>query len=143
MPKKDGGNESDELAFAIVETRELARPKITMRHVWAALVGLIVLYSVVGILSVLLPILSWYRLLIFLAGVFALNESYLRFFGIVLIKAYQHYATDEMRKTCHCVPSCSEYSIKALKKYPLIVAFVKIFIRLNKTCDGSYKIDRP
>lgn len=143
MQTRDGGDDSDELAFAIVETRTLERPKTTMRHVWLALFGLLLLYCSAGVVAIFLPIDSWYRALVFTAEIVVLNESYLRFFGIVLIKAYQHYATDDMRKTCHCVPSCSEYSISELKKYPLLIAFVKIFLRLNKTCDGSYKIDKP
>ena len=133
----------EELAFAIVDTRILKRPKVNMRHVWASLFGLIIGYAVICIIWILVPVKSWERLLYFIISFFFFNEFYLRFFGIILIKAYQHYASDEMRSTCHCVPSCSEYSIMALKKYPLFVAFIKIVKRLNKTCDGSYKIDNP
>ena len=114
-----------------------------MRQVWLALFGLIFFYVVAGIVSLFLPLVVWHRFLVFALIIFVLNESYLRFFGIVLIKAYQHYASDDMRKSCHCVPSCSEYSILVLKKYPLLIAFAKIFNRLNRTCDGSYKIDNP
>ena len=114
-----------------------------MRHVWLSLIGLIFWYCTVSAIAILIPIDALYRLLVFIGEIVVVNETYLRFFGIVLIKAYQHYATDDMRKTCHCVPSCSEYSILALKKYPLLIAFVKISIRLNRTCDGSYKIDEP
>ena len=133
----------EELAFAIVDTRILKRPKVNMRHVWVCLFGLIFGHIIIGTIWILIPLQSWECLIYFLISFFFFNEFYLRFFGIILIKAYQHYASDEMRNTCHCVPSCSEYSITVLKKYPLIIAFLKIIKRLNKTCDGTYKIDKP
>ena len=121
----------------------LPRPATTMRHVWACLAILVIFYLLLGIAVILIPLHVIYKLLIFLGVFIIFNEFYLRFFGIVLIKCYQHYGTDDMRGTCKCLPSCSEYSILALKKYPLLIAFFKIYKRLNKTCDGTYKEDYP
>ena len=67
-----------------------------------------------------------------------------RIIGIFAIKCYQHYASEETRRRCLCVPSCSEYSIICLKKYELIHALLKIRKRLFKTCKGHrYVIDNP
>ena len=126
-----------------VEHRVLTRPATTMKHVWACLIILTAFYLILGIGVILIPLKFWYKLLIFVSAFILFNEFFLRYFGIVLVKCYQHYASDEMRSTCHCVPSCSEYSILVLKKYPLIIAFCKIYKRLNKTCNGDYKEDYP
>jgi putative component of membrane protein insertase Oxa1/YidC/SpoIIIJ protein YidD len=126
-----------------VDNRVLTRPKTTMKNVWACLAFLIIFYLALGISVLLIPLFFGYKILIFIGSFLLFNEFYLRYFGIVLVKCYQHYGTDEMRSTCKCLPSCSEYSILALKKYPLIIAFFKIYKRLNKTCDGTYKEDYP
>lgn len=129
--------------FLIVETRKLTRPKTTMKKVWACLFILVAFYACIGLLGILIDIDIWIKVVAYSILVIFFNEFFLRYFGIVLIECYQHYASDDMRSTCKCVPSCSEYSILVLKKYPLIWGFIKILKRLNVTCDGSYKIDEP
>jgi len=62
---------------------------------------------------------------------------------IILIKLYQHYAPDEIRRRCILMPSCSEYALLALKKYNVFKGLYKIHIRLTTKCKGSYKIDYP
>ncbi len=62
---------------------------------------------------------------------------------IGLIRLYQHYASEDTRRACTCVPSCSEYSILCLQKYNLIKALFKIRKRLFKTCGTKYMIDLP
>lgn len=62
---------------------------------------------------------------------------------ILCIKCYQHYASENIRRSCVCMPTCSEYAIIVLQKYNLIKAIKLIYIRLTKTCTGSYKIDIP
>ena len=126
-----------------VDNRALTRPATTMNHVWACLAILIIVHLFLGVGVLLIPLHFGYKILIFVCAFILFNEFYLRYFGIVLIKCYQHYGTDDIRSTCKCLPSCSEYSILALKKYPLLIAFFKIYKRLNKTCDGTYKEDYP
>ena len=123
--------------------RVFVRPSTTMRHVWVCLIITIIFYCALGVTLILIPLATLYKVLIFVGAFIIFNETFLRYFGITLIKCYQHYATDEMRSTCLCVPSCSEYSIIVLKRYPLIISFILIVIRLNKTCDGTYKEDYP
>lgn len=63
---------------------------------------------------------------------------------ILCIRCYQHYASENIRRSCLCKPTCSEYAIIVIKKYCLIKALVLIYIRLFKTCTGKiYKIDFP
>ena len=58
------------------------------------------------------------------------SDFYLRFLGIKAVECYQHYAKEETRRKCLCVPSCSEYAILCLKKYELIKALLKIKKRI-------------
>ena len=62
---------------------------------------------------------------------------------IVAIEIYQHYASEEVRRRCTLMPSCSEYALLALHKYNVIKALHKIIIRLGNKCNGIYKIDYP
>ena len=72
------------------------------------------------------------------------SECLLRLIGIKVVECYQHYAKEETRRNCLCIPSCSEYAILCLKKYELIRALLKIRKRLYVTCVGSeYIIDNP
>lgn len=67
-----------------------------------------------------------------------------KFLAIKSIECYQHYAKLTTRRKCLCMPTCSEYAIAVLKKYPIFIAIPKIKKRLLKTCKGDfYKIDPP
>ena len=60
------------------------------------------------------------------------------------IKMYQRYASEETRRKCHCMPSCSEYALLALDKYVWPKALWLIYRRLTHTCClPGYKIDYP
>jgi putative component of membrane protein insertase Oxa1/YidC/SpoIIIJ protein YidD len=57
---------------------------------------------------------------------------------------YLKLAREETRRRCLCIPSCSDYAIACLKRFPLIFSFFKIHKRLFKTCKGEmYLIDKP
>ncbi|MBQ6431527.1 MAG: membrane protein insertion efficiency factor YidD [Oscillospiraceae bacterium] len=76
--------------------------------------------------------------------VIVFSDFAFRYLGIKTIECYQHYAKEEIRRRCICVPSCSEYAILCLKKYELVHALIKIHHRLYVTCYGSdYIIDWP
>jgi len=62
---------------------------------------------------------------------------------IIAIEIYQHYASEEVRRCCTLMPSCSEYALLALQKYNIFKALYKIYTRLTKECNGIYKIDYP
>lgn len=61
-----------------------------------------------------------------------------------MILIYQHYASEDTRRQCTCIPSCSEYALIALDKFFLFKAIYKIWRRVTHTCaQPGYKIDYP
>jgi putative component of membrane protein insertase Oxa1/YidC/SpoIIIJ protein YidD len=63
---------------------------------------------------------------------------------IGLVKLYQHYAPEKIRRKCLFKPTCSEYMILALKKYGLVKGLYKSVYRVFFRCKGFvYSIDYP
>ncbi len=63
---------------------------------------------------------------------------------IGVIRLYQYYAPDEMRRRCLYMPTCSEYAVLALQKYGIVIGIYKSYYRLVHQCRGStYQIDYP
>ena len=63
---------------------------------------------------------------------------------ILLIELYQHYASEDIRRKCLLMPTCSEYALLALQKYGVLKGVYKTIIRLTKKCKGdTYYIDYP
>ena len=77
----------------------------------------------------------WWILII----VFAIT---LRFTLIWFVKLYQRYAKSEVRLRCCMSPSCSQYSILALRKYGAVIGTIKTFRRLMRCKPPGY-IDYP
>lgn len=60
------------------------------------------------------------------------------------IHLYQHYACEDLRRSCVFKPTCSEYAILALRKYGVLIGSIKTFDRLWNRCRGSiFRIDYP
>ena len=86
-------------------------------------------------------------------GSFLLNFDILSFCLVMLngkymfrfiIQVYQHYASEQRRRMCKCMPSCSEYALLTLDKYLWPKALWLIIRRLTKVCPSAgYKIDYP
>lgn len=66
----------------------------------------------------------------------------LRFTFIWFVRLYQRYARSEVRLRCCMQPSCSHYSILALKKYGAVIGTIKTFRRLMRCKPPGY-IDYP
>ena len=128
-----------------VLTRTLSRPKTKKWHVYAFFVLYFILLTTSIVYVFFIGISIPCKLLLLICTVLFINEFYLRFCLIEAIKCYQHYASDEIRRTCKCVPSCSEYALLSLKTFfPLLLALLKIKKRLYVTCNGEeYKVDFP
>lgn len=63
---------------------------------------------------------------------------------IEMVKLYQCYATEDVRRRCLFKPTCSEYFIISLQKYGVIIGLYKAYIRIFKKCKGNiYRIDYP
>ena len=130
---------------AIVSHRKLERPDTKKWHV-ILLLSIIPFVLFLAILfTLILPTEVIYKILFFLLLLLIISEIYVRFCLIQIVKCYQHYAKDETRKICMCIPSCSEYAIISLKRvFPLPLAIIKARRRLYKTCKGQeYRLDFP
>lgn len=128
-----------------VNSRVLKRPKTKK---WQVAVTFVILPFLLFLLVYgffLLKLNLFPKLLICAFSLYMLFDLYLRICFICSVKCYQHYAKEEIRRRCKCIPSCSEYAILCLKKiFPLPLALKKIKKRLFVTCDGSdFKIDFP
>ena len=85
-----------------------------------------------------------FKWLIYSISYTVIGLLFLKKICIKAIECYQHYAKDETRRRCVCIPSCSEYSIAVLKKYNIFKALHRIRIRLFRTCGGyGYVQDDP
>ncbi len=63
---------------------------------------------------------------------------------ILSVKLYQYYASEQIRRKCTLMPSCSEYTILALQKHGVIMGLYKAYFRVFKKCKGNnYSIDYP
>jgi putative component of membrane protein insertase Oxa1/YidC/SpoIIIJ protein YidD len=68
----------------------------------------------------------------------------LKYAVIGMVKLYQHYAPEEIRRRCLFMPTCSEYTIMAVRKYGCFIGLCKSYYRLVYRCDGVlYQIDYP
>ena len=126
------------------QQRSLSRPKTNIFSVvlWI-LIYLFVSFFVAFAISYAFYIAN-YKWLVYLISYIAFAFLFLKKICIKLIECYQHYAKEETRRRCVCIPSCSEYSIAVLKKYNIFKALNKIRIRLFKTCGGyGYVHDEP
>jgi len=65
-----------------------------------------------------------------------------RFVLIWFVRIYQRYASSETRLRCCFTPSCSDYTIFALKKYGTVVGGIKSIRRLIR-CGPYGGIDYP
>lgn len=128
----------------IIQSRPLSRPKTKKWHVIAEFVVFLILIGGIFFLLLVMEKNTVETMLLFFSALFIVVELYLRFCLIQVVKCYQHYASDKVRRRCLCVPSCSEYAILSLKLFPLTVALMKIRKRLYKTCKGDdYILDFP
>lgn len=129
----------------IVNSRVLIRPKTKK---WQVLICYVILPFLIFGLSLIvgrLKLSTILKIFIIFLGIIIIFETYFRVCLICTIKCYQHYASDETRRKCKCIPSCSEYAILCIKKiFPLFLALKKIKKRLFVTCDGEdYIVDFP
>ena len=129
----------------IVRTRALHRPKTKKWQVRAAFSALPLLFAAAAAAVCLCGAPLPCKIAAGVLSFVFLFEAYLRFCCILAVRAYQHYAAEETRRRCKCIPSCSEYAALALKRvFPLVRALLKIRKRLFCTCNGEeYKVDFP
>ena len=129
----------------IVKTRILYRPNVKKWQVAISFATLPFLLFAAIFFPIVSPLPLALKIIFPILFTLLIVEGYLRFCCILVVKCYQHYAKEETRRRCKCVPSCSEYAVLSLKKvFPLIFALLKIRKRLYVTCNGEeYKVDFP
>ncbi len=138
------GTENDEVRNYVL-TKPLHRPKTNaLTMILIALicfgVGALVSFTVIRITPLALP----QRVIIAVVCDACILLCFSKFILIKAVECYQHYANEETRRRCLCMPTCSEYAIAVLKKYNLFVALRKIRTRLFVTCSGVlYLKDLP
>ena len=126
------------------QQRVLVRPDTTKATVSFYFVLLFVLLGIAFVPFAFLSFSLTVRIAVFAICSVAVVEAYGRFLAIKMVECYQHYASEEKRRSCKCVPSCSEYAILCFKKYELVYALIKIRKRLFVTCKGfDYIVDHP
>ncbi len=128
----------------IVSNRKLNIPRTTKFSV-ILLIGFLIILLIGFVFSIIyIPFDFYLKIIVIISFALLFIEVGIRILSIWIIKCYQHYAKEETRRRCLCIPSCSEYSIMCLKKYPLTISYIKIYKRLFKTCKGEmYLIDKP
>ena len=127
------------------QTRTLSRPNVTKSAIVLLATGFlaIVFGGVSGFLA-LSPLQPWVNVPVIALYLLAVTELYGRWFGIKVVQCYQHYAKEETRRSCKCIPSCSEYAILCFRKHEFFHALRKIRKRLFVTCKGfDYIVDKP
>lgn len=130
--------------FYYQNQRVIVRPKTNIFHIVICIAVYLFVITFCVIMNVMIDQPIVYELPVSVTVYALISEYLLRYIGIKAVECYQHYATEETRRNCLCVPSCSEYAILCLKKYELIHALLKIRKRLFVTCKGSdYIIDDP
>ena len=147
MDTKFPSTEEQEMVRQYVLERPLYRPPITYKKeiLWILFIILvsigvsIMLHKLLCVLGFFLPKVVFY-LSFYIIELLIL----LRPFAISIIKLYQHYAPEEIRRRCLLKPTCSEYAILAIKKYGTLIGTIKTWRRLKYFCRGDvYYIDEP
>lgn len=134
----------NDVARQYVMNRPLHRPKTSILEMVLWLAAYFVVCTVLNILFGSLvsstEVLFFVSLMIWILPIVV----FWRKIAVKIVECYQHYAKEEVRRRCLCMPTCSEYAILCFRKYSLIKALRMIRKRLKKTCRGTwYKIDFP
>lgn len=86
-----------------------------------------------------LSIVILFAIVIFIGMLFCFKYAV-----IGVIKLYQYYAPEEIRRRCLFMPTCSEYAIMAIRKFGSVIGLYKSYYRLFYRCRGNiYMIDYP
>ncbi len=127
-----------------ITKRQLFRPKTTYFVITILALLLVLLIGLLVVINLFLIKDIIWQIVFNAVYISLLIEVYIRFFLVQTVKCYQRYASEQRRRRCICVPSCSEYAICVLKRQFIVVALFKIRKRLKTTCQGDdYKIDKP
>jgi putative component of membrane protein insertase Oxa1/YidC/SpoIIIJ protein YidD len=131
-----------DLVWEYCQKRVLFRPDTTIKQVLKHTTIFIFVVSGIAVIIFLLTNFSLPFVLVIcsLLGLIIRSKKII----IELVKIYQHYAPDDVRRKCLLMPTCSEYMILAVQKYGTFRGIYKGIYRLLITCRGTvYRIDYP
>lgn len=119
----------------------LSRPPIKWGNVVLAIILFeVVIYILVRVLSLSANSFFLFEEVVHIMALLLGGRVILRF----VVKVYQRYAPESLRRQCTCMPTCSEYALLALQKYYWPKALKLIIRRIVHTCQQpGYKIDYP
>lgn len=66
-----------------------------------------------------------------------------RWFAVCMVKLYQRFAPGKLRMKCRFEPSCSEYMIRAIRKYGLLKGVKRGWNRLSRCNVSGGGYDEP
>ena len=155
--------EEQRIAEQYVLVRKLERPDTDVKKAVKYTCGFAVLFIALAVMSFYL--FQWLGILALLPDFFVQYQAQhptafcvlycVLFFTIMVllslkraaigaIHLYQHYAHESVRRRCLFKPTCSEYTILAIKKYGLIIGLIKAYRRIVYRCRGTiFRIDYP
>ena len=135
--------EERKIASDYVLRRELIRPKTNIINAVCFLsLLLLVCFAASMIMKLLFEKIPF--TLVFFLVFFSIMFILLKKVIIGIVEIYQHYMPEQLRRSCLCMPTCSEYMILAIQKYGALKGIQKGLYRLTHTCRGiDYKIDYP
>ena len=132
-----------DIAEKYVNERQIVRPNTNIKTALISFLLFLVVSSVftwlVHYIFITVNIFTLCAIVIFVELLFCFKYAI-----IGVIKLYQHYAPEEIRRRCLFMPTCSEYAIMAIRKYGSIIGLCKSYFRLFYRCRGNiYMIDYP
>jgi putative component of membrane protein insertase Oxa1/YidC/SpoIIIJ protein YidD len=142
MDSKFPSQEEQDIVWEYCCKRPLYRPQISMKGICMKMLLFFAGNSFLAYLFFwLIAVSFWTIFFLFIIGSSCLLS---RKIVIGMVKLYQHYAPEYMRRRCLLMPTCSEYMILAVKKYGAIRGVCKGIIRLFVRCRGNvYYMDYP
>jgi putative component of membrane protein insertase Oxa1/YidC/SpoIIIJ protein YidD len=142
MCEETPDRKEQDLVWEYCQKRELYRPDTTIKKMLKYAVTFT--FGVSGaavIISILMSFpLPFVVIVCFLLGLIICSKKII----IGIVRLYQHYAPEDVRRKCLLMPTCSEYMILAVQKYGTLQGLYKGIYRLLITCKGTvYRIDYP
>ncbi len=145
------------LGFPSEKEQEFVRKYVMERPLYRPSITYLKAFLLVFIVMLCVFLLSLIGMVLLHSLGFSLNKKFYflnffcvilivlaRWFAILCIRLYQHYAPEEVRRRCLLKPTCSEYAIIVIKKYGFLIGGIKTWLRLNYKCRGNvYYIDEP
>lgn len=120
---------------------ELNRPHIN----WLFIASVIIIFELLvcvclGLLTLSVGLFLLLAEMVHIVAFVLFGRAILR----LIVKIYQRYAPEALRRQCSCQPTCSEYALLTLQKYAWPKALMLIIRRVTQTCQKpGYKIDYP